>query len=101
MATPLSPDTLIAALKAEGITVVEHPGWRSNNRNSKGSWGPVNGVVIHHTVTTGTTPPSTSATTATRNSPAPSATESSPRTAQSTSWATAEPTTRAAATATY
>ncbi|MFI6545207.1 peptidoglycan-binding protein [Streptomyces prunicolor] len=54
MSTPLSADALVAALRAEGVTVVEHTGWRTNNRNSKGGWGPVNGVVIHHTVTSGT-----------------------------------------------
>ncbi|MCX4698633.1 peptidoglycan-binding protein [Streptomyces sp. NBC_01373] len=54
MATPLSADALVSALRAEGVTVVEHPGWRTNNRNHKGSWGPVNGVIIHHTVTSGT-----------------------------------------------
>ncbi|MEU6141406.1 peptidoglycan-binding protein [Streptomyces sp. NPDC047081] len=55
MAEPLSADALVSALRAEGVTLVEHAGWRTNNRNSKGSWGPVNGVVIHHTVTSGTT----------------------------------------------
>ncbi|MCT9084077.1 peptidoglycan-binding protein [Streptomyces fulvoviolaceus] len=54
MATPLSADALVSALHKEGVTVVEHAGWRTNNRNHKGSWGPVNGVVIHHTVTSGT-----------------------------------------------
>ncbi|MFC4502999.1 MULTISPECIES: peptidoglycan-binding protein [Streptomyces] len=54
MANPLSADALVAALKAEGVTVVEHTGWRTHNRNHKGSWGPVNGVIIHHTVTSGT-----------------------------------------------
>jgi hypothetical protein len=54
MANPLSADALVSALRAEGVTVVEHEGWRTHNRNSKGAWGPVNGVVIHHTVTTGT-----------------------------------------------
>ncbi|MEE1751745.1 peptidoglycan-binding protein [Streptomyces sp. SP18CS02] len=53
MATPLSPDRLLAALRAEGVRVVEHPGWRTRNRNHKGAWGPVHGVVIHHTVSTG------------------------------------------------
>jgi hypothetical protein len=55
MATPLTATALVSALRAEGLTVVEHPGWRTNNRNHKGSWGPVNGVIIHHTVTSGTT----------------------------------------------
>ena len=44
----------MAALKAEGVKVVEVDGWRTRNRNHKGAWGPVNGVMIHHTVTSGT-----------------------------------------------
>ncbi|WP_258312066.1 N-acetylmuramoyl-L-alanine amidase, partial [Streptomyces sp. ZEA17I] len=53
MATPLTADRLLAALRAEGVTVVEHPGWRTHHRNHKGAWGPVNGVMIHHTVSSG------------------------------------------------
>ncbi len=52
MATPLSADRLIAAFRAEGIRVVEREGWRTHNRNHRGAWGPVNGVVIHHTAGT-------------------------------------------------
>ncbi|MFE9039683.1 peptidoglycan-binding protein [Streptomyces sp. NPDC007818] len=55
MATPLSADRLLAALRAEGVTVVEHPGWRTHHRNHTGAWGPVAGVMIHHTVSSGTT----------------------------------------------
>ncbi|MFI2632638.1 N-acetylmuramoyl-L-alanine amidase [Streptomyces collinus] len=51
MATPLTADRLVAALRAEGVTVREVPGWRDHNRNHKGAWGPVHGVLIHHTVT--------------------------------------------------
>ncbi|MFI0821178.1 peptidoglycan-binding protein [Streptomyces sp. NPDC021098] len=54
MATPLSADRLLKALRDEGLTVHEYRNWRSHNRNSKGPWGPVNGVMIHHTVTSGT-----------------------------------------------
>ncbi|MGW4852229.1 peptidoglycan-binding protein [Streptomyces sp. NPDC004288] len=54
MATPLTADRLVAALRAEGVTVVEHDGWRTHNRNGHGDWGPVVGVMIHHTVSTGT-----------------------------------------------
>jgi hypothetical protein len=54
MATPLTADALVAALLAEGLTVVEHEGWRTNNRNHIAAWGPVHGVMIHHTVTSGT-----------------------------------------------
>ncbi|NUV54545.1 N-acetylmuramoyl-L-alanine amidase [Streptomyces coelicolor] len=53
MATPLAASTLLAALKAEGCKVVEYKSWRTHNRNSKGAWGPVNGVMIHHTVSSG------------------------------------------------
>ncbi|WP_327374710.1 peptidoglycan-binding protein [Streptomyces sp. NBC_01216] len=54
MATPLSADRLLAALRAEGVTVVEHDGWRTHHRDHVGAWGPVNGVMIHHTVSSGT-----------------------------------------------
>jgi len=54
MASPLSADALVRALRNEGLKVVEHSGWRTNNRNSRGAWGPVHGVMIHHTVTSGT-----------------------------------------------
>ena len=54
MATPLTADRLLAVLRGEGLRVVEHRSWRTHNRNHKGPWGPVNGVMIHHTVTSGT-----------------------------------------------
>lgn len=54
MATPMSPGTLVKVLRAAGLRVIEEPGWRNNNRNHKGAWGPVNGVMLHHTVTKGT-----------------------------------------------
>ncbi|MFI1889807.1 peptidoglycan-binding protein [Streptomyces jumonjinensis] len=54
MSSPLSPNTFLNALLAEGLTVVEVAGWRTRNRNHKGPWGPVHGVMIHHTVTTDT-----------------------------------------------
>ncbi|MFD3638185.1 peptidoglycan-binding protein [Streptomyces griseus] len=54
MATPLTADRLLQALRDEGLTVIEHRSWRTNNRNHKGPWGPAHGVMIHHTVTSGT-----------------------------------------------
>lgn len=54
MATPLSASKLVRALRDEGPEVREHRGWRTHNRSHKGPWGPVNGVMIHHTVTRGT-----------------------------------------------
>ncbi|MGW1762750.1 N-acetylmuramoyl-L-alanine amidase [Streptomyces sp. NPDC002073] len=51
MATALTADRFLAALRAEGVTVVEVGNWRTHNRNHRGPWGPVHGVIIHHTVT--------------------------------------------------
>jgi len=54
MSGPLSAGAFLTALKDEGLTVVETPGWRTHNRNGQGAWGPVHGVMMHHTVTSGT-----------------------------------------------
>ncbi|MDT0423510.1 peptidoglycan-binding protein [Streptomyces evansiae] len=54
MATPLTADRLVAALRAEGVKVIEYGKWRTHNRAEHGAWGPLNGVMIHHTVTSGT-----------------------------------------------
>ncbi|MEG8275785.1 N-acetylmuramoyl-L-alanine amidase [Streptomyces sp. AHA2] len=53
MATPMSAAAFANCLRDEGISVVEVGNWETHNRNSKGPWGPVNGVMIHHTVTRG------------------------------------------------
>ncbi|MEU5043139.1 N-acetylmuramoyl-L-alanine amidase [Streptomyces griseorubiginosus] len=51
MATPLTADQMLAALRAEGLTVHEHPGWTTHNRDTATgkTFGPVIGVLIHHT----------------------------------------------------
>lgn len=54
MAAPLSAASFLTALRDEGLTVVQVGDWRHHNRNHKGPWGPVHGVMIHHTVTRGT-----------------------------------------------
>ncbi|MFG2828958.1 peptidoglycan-binding protein [Streptomyces sp. NPDC048434] len=54
MATALTASKLIAALRDEGLVVHEVRNWRQHNRNTKGRWGPLNGVMIHHTATKGT-----------------------------------------------
>ncbi|WP_326810681.1 N-acetylmuramoyl-L-alanine amidase [Streptomyces scopuliridis] len=54
MAPPMSAAQFLDALKSEGLTVVEVGDWRTHNRDHQGPWGPVHGVVIHHTVTRGT-----------------------------------------------
>ncbi|MFD6113589.1 N-acetylmuramoyl-L-alanine amidase [Streptomyces yangpuensis] len=54
MAAPLSPDQFLAALRAEGVRVQEYPNWRTHNRTAPGRpWGPVHGVIVHHTVSSG------------------------------------------------
>ncbi|WP_433341759.1 peptidoglycan recognition protein family protein [Streptomyces sp. CA-253872] len=54
MSAPLSAARFLQALRDEGLTVVEEGAWASHNRSAKGPWGPVHGVMVHHTVTTGT-----------------------------------------------
>jgi hypothetical protein len=54
MARPLSADAFLRTLRNEGVTVVEVGDWRTHNRRGHGPWGPVHGVMIHHTVTRGT-----------------------------------------------
>lgn len=54
MAVPMTADQMVSVLRAEGVRVVEVRNWRTHNRNRQGLWGPVHGVMIHHTVTEGT-----------------------------------------------
>lgn len=49
MATPMTADQQISMLKKWGIPYKEYKNWRTNNRNHKGTWGPVNGFMVHHT----------------------------------------------------
>lgn len=53
MAVPPSAATFAKLLRDEGVTVVEVGDWENHNRNHMGPWGPVHGVMIHHTVTSG------------------------------------------------
>ncbi|MER5754341.1 peptidoglycan recognition family protein [Streptomyces sp. NPDC002088] len=55
MSNPLSASEVVAALHTEGVSVVEYRDWRTHNRNSKGAFGPVNGILIHHTASAGDT----------------------------------------------
>ncbi|MFD9047715.1 N-acetylmuramoyl-L-alanine amidase [Streptomyces zaomyceticus] len=54
MSHPMSASRFLHALRDEGLTVVQVGDWSTHNRNHKGPWGPVHGVMIHHTVTRGT-----------------------------------------------
>ncbi|MEU4149711.1 N-acetylmuramoyl-L-alanine amidase [Streptomyces sp. NPDC026659] len=53
MSSPMSASAFLDALRREELTVVGVDGWRQHSRNHKGPWGPVHGVMIHHTVTSG------------------------------------------------
>ncbi|GEB50586.1 MULTISPECIES: N-acetylmuramoyl-L-alanine amidase [Streptomyces] len=53
MATPITAKALLEALDKEGVKVDEVRNWREHNRNQQGPWGPVHGIMIHHTVTSG------------------------------------------------
>ena len=53
MAPPMTAATFLQALLDEGVHVVEVGAWETHNRNHMGPWGPMHGVMIHHTVTTG------------------------------------------------
>ncbi|MEU3917127.1 N-acetylmuramoyl-L-alanine amidase [Streptomyces sp. NPDC029004] len=54
MAEPLSAAKFRDSIRGESVTVAEVGEWRTHNRNHKGPWGPMHGVMIHHTVTEGT-----------------------------------------------
>lgn len=54
MSSPRSASTFLEVLMHEGLAVVRAGDWRTHNRNHKSPWGPVNGVMIHHTATRGT-----------------------------------------------
>ncbi len=54
MADPGTAAKFIAALRARGVKVKEVGSWRTHNRNSKGAWGQLHGVMVHHTAGTGT-----------------------------------------------
>lgn len=51
MATPLTAAATLTALRSEGLTVHEHTGWTTHNREAATgkTFGPVIGVLIHHT----------------------------------------------------
>jgi len=49
MASPMTAAQFLGSLRDEGLTVRETDGWRTRNRNHKGDWGPLYGVMVHHT----------------------------------------------------
>lgn len=49
MAPPMTAKQFIAQLKKWGVNYQEYGDWDQHNRNHKGPWGPVHGVMWHHT----------------------------------------------------
>jgi hypothetical protein len=49
MATPMTAEQFVRQLNLWRVPFVEAPGWRTRNRNAAGDWGPVRGVLLHHT----------------------------------------------------
>lgn len=49
MAEPMTPDELVAALTRWRVPFRRTDGWRTRNRNHAGPWGPMHGLVVHHT----------------------------------------------------
>jgi hypothetical protein len=49
MAEPMTADEIVRALGRWRVPYREVEGWRTRNRNHVGAWGPVHGIVIHHT----------------------------------------------------
>jgi hypothetical protein len=49
MSAPMTPDQWRDALRAEGLTPAFYSGWTTYNRNHKGPFSDVRGVMIHHT----------------------------------------------------
>lgn len=51
MASPMTPDTWLRILRAEGVKTSEYPGWRTRSRDSATglTFGPVRMILNHHT----------------------------------------------------
>lgn len=50
MSQPLTPDEIVRAFRKWHVRYEQHKGWRTHRRDpSHGDWGPVNGLVLHHT----------------------------------------------------
>lgn len=49
MAAPMTSIQIKSQLTRWGVPFKEYRSWATHNRNAKGAWGPVHGLVIHHT----------------------------------------------------
>jgi hypothetical protein len=53
MSNPIAAARFAELVKNAEIPYVFHEGWQTRNRNQGRTYGPVHGVLLHHTVTTG------------------------------------------------
>ena len=49
MARPMNPDETLRALQHWRVPFKTVDGWRTRDRNHRGPWGPVHGLMVHHT----------------------------------------------------
>ncbi len=49
MALPMTPEQTLLALRRWRVPFEQVEGWRTRNRDHRGPWGPVHGLMIHHT----------------------------------------------------
>lgn len=49
MATPMTAAQQVERFEKEGIRYKPYKGWVTWNRNHQGDWGPVHGLMVHHT----------------------------------------------------
>ncbi|MFI2909466.1 peptidoglycan-binding protein [Streptomyces sp. PDY-4] len=45
----MTPAQILAQLKKFGVPFKEYRDWKTHSRNHKGAWGPVHGLMVHHT----------------------------------------------------
>lgn len=49
MSTPMTSDQIVAQFKKWGVKYTGHQGWSTHNRAGHGAWGPMHGILLHHT----------------------------------------------------
>lgn len=49
MSKPMTAAQFVAALERWKVPHKVHQGWDTHNRNGHGAWGPVHGILLHHT----------------------------------------------------
>ena len=56
MSAPIPADRLLQIFRNAGVNCIEMHNWKNHNRNSKGPWSDLHGILIHHTGSDTTNP---------------------------------------------